>query len=204
MNWHLFSAFLVIAIVLFLTPGPIVTLVVTTGARSGVRAALTTVAGGVTGNALLLACIAFGPNWILQISAEIFDFLRWIGPAYLVCLGVMAWRHAGAPDKASGPRGHVHAWRGLVVALTSPKTTAFFTAFLPQFIDPTLPVERQLLVMCVTSVLLGGILDSGWAIAAGLGRAWFMKPARTRLLNRVSGAVLIGGGLWLSLARRAS
>lgn len=204
MSWHLFSTFLVIAIVLFLTPGPIVTLVVTTGARSGVRAALTTVAGGVTGNALLLACIAFGPNWILQISAEIFDFLRWIGPAYLVCLGVMAWRHAGAPDKASGPRGHVHAWRGLVVALTSPKTTAFFTAFLPQFIDPTLPVERQLLVMCVTSVLLGGILDSGWAIAAGLGRAWFMKPARTRLLNRVSGVVLIRGGLWLSLPRRAS
>lgn len=204
MSWHLFSTFLVIAIVLFLTPGPIVTLVVTTGARSGVRAALTTVAGGVTGNALLLACIAFGPNWILQISAEIFDFLRWIGPAYLVCLGVMAWRHAGAPDKASGPRGHVHAWRGLVGALTNPKTIAFFTAFLPQFIDPTLPVERQLLVMCVTSVLLGGILDSGWAIAAGLGRAWFMKPARTRLLNRVSGVVLIRGGLWLSLPRRAS
>ena len=204
MSWHLFSTFLVIAIVLFLTPGPIVTLVVTTGARSGVRAALTTVAGGVTGNALLLACIAFGLNWILQTSAEIFDFLRWIGAAYLVWLGIMAWRHAGAPDKASGPRGHVHAWRGLVVALTNPKTIAFFTAFLPQFIDPTLPVERQLLVMCVTSVLLGGILDSGWAIAAGLGRAWFMKPARTRLLNRVSGVVLIGGGLWLSLARRAS
>lgn len=152
MSWHLFSAFLVIAIVLFLTPGPIVTLVVTTGARSGVRAALTTVAGGVTGNALLLACIAFGLNWILQTSAEIFDFLRWIGAAYLVWLGIMAWRHAGAPDKASGPRGHVHAWRGLVGALTNPKTIAFFTAFLPQFIDPTLPVERQLLVMCVTSV----------------------------------------------------
>lgn len=100
MNWHLFSAFLVIAIVLFLTPGPIVTLVVTTGARSGVRAALTTVAGGVTGNALLLACIDFGLNWILQTSAEIFDFLRWIGAAYLVWLGIMAWRHAGAPDKA--------------------------------------------------------------------------------------------------------
>ncbi|HMA57358.1 MAG TPA: LysE family translocator [Pseudolabrys sp.] len=204
MSWHLFSTFLVIAIVLFLTPGPIVTLVVTTGARSGVRAALTTVAGGVTGNAPLLACIAFGLNWILQTSAEIFDFLRWIGAAYLVWLGIMAWRHAGAPDKASGPRGHVHAWRGLVGALTNPKTIAFFTAFLPQFIDPTLPVERQLLVMCVTSVLLGGILDSGWAIAAGLGRAWFMKPARTRLLNRVSGVVLIRGGLWLSLPRRAS
>jgi homoserine/homoserine lactone efflux protein len=96
----------------------------------------------------------------------------------------------------------VHAWRGFVVAMTNPKSIAFFTAFLPQFIDPALPVERQLLVMCAVSVTLGGLLDSGWAVAAGLGRAWFMKPKHNRLLARLSGAVLIGGGIWLSLARR--
>jgi homoserine/homoserine lactone efflux protein len=39
-------------------------------------------------------------------------------------------------------------------------------------------------------------------VAAGLGRAWFMKPARAKLLNRVSALALIGGGIWLSLARR--
>src|SRR6202008_2992206 len=43
---------------------------------------------------------------------------------------------------------------------------------------------------------------SGWGIAAGMGRAWFMKPARAKLLARLSGTVLIGGGIWLSLARR--
>ncbi|HZP69274.1 MAG TPA: LysE family translocator [Pseudolabrys sp.] len=202
MNWHLFSAFFVIAIVLYLTPGPIVTLVVTTGARDGMRAALMTVAGGAVGNALLLTCIAFGLNWILQTSAEIFDYLRWIGAAYLVWLGVSAWRQAGTMDKAPAPSGHVHAWRGLVVAFTNPKTIAFFTAFLPQFIDPALPSGWQLLVMCAMSVVLGAVLDSGWAVAAGFGRAWFLKPSRTRLLNRLSGAVLVGGGLWLSLARR--
>jgi homoserine/homoserine lactone efflux protein len=202
MNWHLFSAFLVITVVLFLTPGPIVTLVVTTGARSGVRAALMTVAGGVTGNALLLAAIALGLGWILKTSAEVFDYLRWIGAAYLVWLGIQAWRRAGSPSEAIAPGGHVHAWRGFIVAITNPKTIAFFTAFLPQFIDPTLPVERQLLVMCVTSVLLGGVLDSGWAVAAGFGRAWFLKPQHNWLLGRISGAVLVGGGIWLSLIRR--
>ena len=202
MNWHLFSAFLLITVVLFLTPGPIVTLVVATGASRGSRAALLTVAGASTGNAALLACIAFGLSWILKSSAEIFDYVRWIGAAYLVWLGAMAWRHADAVSAAVPPRGHVHAWRGFVVAITNPKTIAFFTAFLPQFIDATLPVERQLLVMCVTSVLLGSVLDCGWGIAAGLGRAWFMKPSRTKLLNRISGAVLIGGGIWLSIARR--
>lgn len=202
MNWHLFSAFLVITIVLFLTPGPIVTLIIATGARQGTRAALTTVAGASTGNALLLALIALGLGWILQTSAEVFDYLRWVGAAYLVWLGIQAWRQAGAAVEAAPLAGHVHAWRGFVVAMTNPKSIAFFTAFLPQFIDPALPVARQLLVMCAVSVTLGGLLDSGWAVAAGLGRAWFMKPKHNRLLARLSGAVLIGGGIWLSLARR--
>jgi homoserine/homoserine lactone efflux protein len=58
--------------------------------------------------------------------------------------------------------------------------------------------------MCVASVLLAGVSDSAWAVASGLGRGWFMKPARAKLLGRLSGTVLIGGGLWLSLARRPS
>ncbi|MFL6970661.1 MAG: hypothetical protein ACJ8F2_01975 [Xanthobacteraceae bacterium] len=49
---------------------------------------------------------------------------------------------------------------------------------------------------------MAAITDSGWAIAAGRGRAWFMKPARAKLIGRLSGAVLIGGGMWLSLQRR--
>lgn len=202
MNWQLFSAFLVITVVLFLTPGPIVTLVITTGARSGARAALMTVAGATLGNAVLIAFIAFGLSWIIKTSAEVFDYLRWVGAAYLVWLGIQAWRHAGTKSAAVAPRGHVHAWRGFIVAVTNPKTIAFFTAFLPQFIDPALPAERQLLVMCVVSVLMGGVLDSCWGVAASYGRAFFMKPHHNKLLDRISGPVLIGGGIWLSLVRR--
>jgi homoserine/homoserine lactone efflux protein len=201
MNWQLFSAFLVINVVLFLTPGPIVTLIIATAARDGTRAALLIVAGASTGTSALLTCIAIGLGWILKTSAEVFDVLRLAGAAYLIWLGVQAWRHAGAaPDKAAA--GHVHARRGFLVALTNPKTIAFFTAFLPQFVDPTLPVERQLVAMCVCSVILGAVLDSGWAIAAGLGRAWFVKPRHNTWLGRISGAVLVGGGVWLSLVRR--
>lgn len=202
MNWHLFIAFLLITVVLFLTPGPIVTLIVATGARQGTRAALLTVGGATSGNAVLLALIALGLGWILQTSAEVFDVLRWVGAAYLIWLGIQAWRHAGTINEAAAPGGRVHSWRGFVVAITNPKSIAFFTTFLPQFLDPTLPVERQLLVMCVCSVVLGSLLDAGWAIASGLGRAWFLKPKHNRLLGRVSGLVLIGGGIWLSLQRR--
>jgi threonine/homoserine/homoserine lactone efflux protein len=65
-----------------------------------------------------------------------------------------------------------------------------------------LPVERQLAVMCAVSVVLAAFTDSAWGIAAELGRAWFMQSSRAKLLGRLSGVALIGGGLWLSLARR--
>jgi threonine/homoserine/homoserine lactone efflux protein len=201
MNPELFAAFLVITFVLIITPGPIVTLVIATGATQGIRAGLATVAGTVLGNALLVGAIAFGLTWILKSSSLLFEIIRWAGAAYLIWIGIQAWRGVGKSDHIAPPQ-RVHFSRGFLVALSNPKTAAFFTAFLPQFVDPTLSADFQLAVMCAVSVLMAAITDSGWAIAAGLGRTWFMKPARAKLLGRVSGAVLIGGGLWLSLQRR--
>jgi len=201
MNWHLFAGFLLITVVLLLTPGPIVTLVISTAATRGVRAGLVTVAGTSTGNAALLTAIALGLNWVLGHAVYLFELLRWAGAAYLVWLGIRAWRSAGQPQPPCAG-SHVHFWRGFAVALSNPKTIAFFSAFLPQFVDPARPAAPQLAVMCVATVLLAAISDSCWAVASGLGRVWFMKPARAQLLQRMCGLTLIGGGLWLSLARR--
>ena len=133
-----------------------------------------------------------------------FEGLRWIGAAYLVWLGIQAWRHAGESGDAPAPPHHVYVSRGFLVAITNPKTIAFFTAFLPQFVDPNLPAGYQLVVMCAVSVVMAAVTDAGWAIAAGAGRALFLKQAPARWLGRLSGVVLIGGGVWLSLARRSA
>jgi homoserine/homoserine lactone efflux protein len=201
MNWELFAAFLLITLILFLIPGPIVTLVIATSASKGMRAGLVTVAGTSCGTAVLLAVIALGLSWILNHALYWFEMLRWVGAVYLIWLGIQAWR--GAADGPPMPPDHrVHFGRGFLVALSNPKTIAFFTAFLPQFVDPRLPVAPQLALMCAVSVLMAGLSDSGWAILAGLGRVWLMKPSRAKLLGRLSGVTLIGGGIWLSLSRR--
>jgi homoserine/homoserine lactone efflux protein len=201
MNWHLFAGFVALTVVLLLTPGPIVTLVIATAARGGVRAGLTTVAGTSLGNALLLTAIAFGLDWVLANARALFEVLRWLGAAYLIWLGVRVWLSAGEQSQRA-PGQRVQLARGVLVALTNPKTIAFCTAFLPQFVDPALPAARQLTVMCLTSVALGTCSDSCWAIAAGLGRAWFLSAPRVRFLGRASGVALVAGGIWLSLARR--
>ena len=204
MNIELFTAFVLITMVLIVTPGPIVTLVISTGVAQGSRAALTTVAGTTLGNALLLSAIALGLDWVHTHTSLLFEALRWTGAAYLVWLGVQAWRHAGEGGGGLVETGRRQFVRGLFVALSNPKTIVFFTAFLPQFVDPHLPAGPQLAAMCAVSVCLAGVSDCAWALASGFGRAWFMKPARAKLLGRLSGTVLIGGGLWLSLARRPS
>src|SRR5471030_2247945 len=101
MNLELFSAFLLITLVLVIAPGPVVTLVIATGATQGTRAALITVAGSTLGNALLIGAIAFGLNAVIHYTAEIFEVLRWVGAVYLIWLGIQAWRHAG--DAAAAP-----------------------------------------------------------------------------------------------------
>jgi homoserine/homoserine lactone efflux protein len=201
MNWHLFTAFLLITVVLILIPGPIVTLVITTSASKGLRAGLVTVAGTSSGNAVLLAVIALGLSWILTHALTWFELLRFVGAAYLIWLGIQAWRGAGGGAPVP-PNDRIYFWRGFLVALSNPKTIAFFTAFLPQFVDPTLPAAPQLALMCTVSVLLAILGDCGWAMLAGFGRIWLMKPARAKLLGRLSGLTLIGGGVWLSLSRR--
>lgn len=201
MNWQLFAGFLVVTVVLLLTPGPIVTLIIATAARDGVRAGLVTVAGTSLGNALLLGAIALGLDWVLAHARALFELLRWLGAAYLIWLGIRAWCSAGRPVQRPGGQ-RVYFLRGILVALSNPKTIAFCTAFLPQFVDPRLPAGPQLLVMCAVWVVLGSCSDSCWAIASGMGRAWFLAPARQRLLGRASGVALVGAGIWLSLVRR--
>src|SRR5215211_4358893 len=200
MNPELFAAFLVITFVLVITPGPIVTLVIATGATQGIKAGLATVAGTVLGTALLVSAIAFGLTWILKSSYVLFEIIRWAGAAYLIWIGIQAWRGAGKVDRIAPPH-RVHVSRGFLVAVSNPKTAAFFTAFLPQFVDPTLSADFQLAVMCAVSVLMAAITDSGGAIAAGLGRAWFIKP-RAPGSSPPLGCGPIGGGTWLSLHRR--
>jgi homoserine/homoserine lactone efflux protein len=202
-NWQLFSSFLAITVLLLLTPGPIVMLVISTGVTRGVRAALTTVAGTSTGNVVLLAAIALGLGWVLRHALHVFEALRWVGALYLVWLGIQAWRTAGREQQLV-QGGRVHFWRGFTVALSNPKTIAFFTAFLPQFVDPARPAAHQIAVMCMAAALLSAVSDSCFAIAAGLGRGWFVKPGRTRMLGRLSGITLLSAGVWLSLARRPS
>lgn len=206
MNPHLFAAYCLAAAILVLLPGPIVTLIVANSLSHGSRAGLATVAGASIGNVILLGATAVGLIAFFRLLSEVFEIVRWAGAAYLIWLGIKAWRTHGAPDGAIAPAtarssGAVFL-QGFLIALTNPKAILFYIAFLPQFIDPRLPVGPQLLLMSGTMIVMALLSDSGYALLAARARGWFTVPKRRRLQSRISGTLLIGVGCGLLVARR--
>lgn len=198
-----YLAFVAAAILLALFPGPNMALIVANSVRHGPRAGLLTLAGTTSAIAIQLLLVGVGLATLLATVGMWFEIVRWCGAVYLVWIGVAAWR-APAPRfcaDAVRPNARALYLRGLLVSLTNPKLLLFFGAFFPQFIDRAAPVLPQVVLLSATFVVIAACIDSLWALLAGRMRRLIL--ARGRLLNRISGGLLMGAGAGLALARAA-
>ena len=163
-----------------------------------------TVAGTASAMVLQLALVVLGASALLGLLASVFDWLRWLGVAYLLWLGVRMWRAASSDLSgiAAEPRSAAAIFtRGFLVSLTNPKTLLFYAAFLPQFVSAEAGAAAdQLLLLSATFLVVAVLLDGAWALLAS--RLRFLLQARARLRNRLTGGLLIGAGVGLALARR--
>lgn len=198
----LFLAFVAAVTVLMLMPGPNVALIVANSVAYGPKYGLLTVAGTTSAMVVQLALTALGMSELLGVFGAWFEWLRWIGVAYLVYLGVAHWR-AAAVDLTGArpePRSARSIYlRALLVSLTNPKTLLFYGAFFPQFVVLTDPVGIQIAVLSGSFLAIALLVDGTWALAAG--RARRLLASRGRLRNRLSGGLLVGAGAALALAR---
>ena len=204
MSLQLYFAFVAACVALALLPGPIVTLVIGNGLRYGTRAALTNIAGAQAGLAIVIGIVAVGLTSLMATMGYWFDWVRLAGAAYLVWLGVRLIRAPvlGLDADAAPPpppRGGFFL-QGVVVLLSNPKVLVFFGAFIPQFMDMSRDHVSQVALFGVTFMVIAGITDAMYALLAGRARAFF-SARRTRLVSRISGGCMIGGGVWLALTR---
>ena len=150
-----------------------------------------------------LALTMAGMTSALVLFSHLFEWLRWIGVAYLVFLGIQAIR---APPidltqirpEPKSPREMF--LRGFLVSLTNPKTLLFYGAFFPQFIDPSANIEEQLWLLSGTFFAIAVMLDAWWALAGGRLRG--LLAGRGVLRNRLTGGFYFVAALGLASARR--
>lgn len=199
MEWIL--PLVVASAVLVAIPGPNVALIVANALRFGFRSGALTVAGTTLGIAVQLALVVFGLTQVLAVLADALVWIKWLGVAYLIYLGIRTW--LDTPDDlsvtASVPApGRKRFWLGFGYAIVNPKTLLFNAAFLPQFVGPANPATDLALVAVIyLAVMAGG--DLLWALFADRARSLIGRANRLR--NRISGGLFIGAGLGLAFAR---
>jgi threonine/homoserine/homoserine lactone efflux protein len=198
-----FLAFLGVAIVVVVTPGPDMLLVMRNTLVGGRAAGTATVAGVITGILLWGGLAAVGVAAILAASAVAFTLLKLAGAAYLVYLGVMAFRSARDLDgPLSPPPGSVRraAGQGLLSAALNPKLGVFFVTLLPQFTQPAAGIGDSLRLALVFALV--GVV---WLVVFTQLVAWsgeILAGARMRRrMAQASGVVLIGLGLRVATDR---
>lgn len=202
MTLETYAAFLAVLLVAVIVPGPTNTLIVANSMRHGVRAGLLNVAGTQVAVGIMIAIVGVGLTSFIAAVGHWFEWLKLVGAAYLVWVGFKMFRAGTAAGEGVAPvpprRGFLV--QGLVVSLGNPKQLLFFGALLPQFIDPASSHAVQIAIYGASALLVGTLSDSAYALAAGR-IARNMTARRERLVSRIGGSFLIGGGLLLAATR---
>ncbi|WP_246796477.1 LysE family translocator [Burkholderia perseverans] len=210
MSLHTWGLFLATMFVVSAMPGPNMLLVMSHGARYGMRRSAATMAGALLALVLMFLVSAAGLGVFLEAWPRMFDVLRLAGAAYLIYLGVKAWRarvdDAQAVDAAAvAPAAFATPGalfrNGFLVSGSNPKALLFAAALTPQFIDPAAPKLPQFASLVVTLA----ICEVSWYLVyCGFGTriGATLKSARVvRIFNRLTGGVFVGFGAAMALVR---
>ena len=196
-------AFCAVAAVLVVTPGPDMALVARNALVAGRGAVPLTVLGICAGIVVHALAAAIGLSALFQASATAYALVKVAGGAYLVFLGIQAWRASFRGDEAGdwmlGPARRftgAGAFRqAFLTNVLNPKLVVFFISVLPGFTSGEGSFFAQVLVLGLVfeSLTLGWLLAYG-AVVARAGEL-FRGSRLRRFLERVSGTVLIALGL---------
>ncbi|MDP3858504.1 MAG: LysE family translocator [Stagnimonas sp.] len=204
----LLLAFVGASLVLALTPGPAVVYIVARTVAQGRACGLASVMGVALGNLANAAGAALGLAALFAVSSSAFTAVKWAGAAYLVYLGVRMWLAVPAGLDTAAPTAPVQPLRrvfrdGFVVALLNPKTTLFFAAFLPQFMDGHASALVQTLSLAGIFIAIAACTDLMYVLTASAVALRLNRAARHALWgNRIAGTSFIGLGLLTAMGTR--
>ncbi len=175
-------------------------LIISNSIRHGLRRSAYTIAGDLTANCLQMTGAAFGLAAIIATSASAFIWIKWLGVAYLVWIGlqlVLSKNQAADVEANMSGQSFRLFKQGFVTSMANPFAVVFFGALFPQFIDPTSPVLPQLFILGATYVVIDGaiLLLWGWM---GIRAATALKRFSFGLVNKVCGGLMIAAAALLA------
>lgn len=198
MSLHVWWLYVTAVFLISATPGPNMLHVMTQSVRHGPRRALATMAGLMSAVLLCLIASALGLGALLKASPRLFDLLRYVGVAYLLWLGIKAWRApvgtaAGIAGGAGRSAGSLYA-TGVLTGLSNPKLIVFAAALFPQFIDTDRAFAPQLAILVASFAAIESFWFGVYALGGARMARWLAPANRQRLFNRATGLLFMGFG----------
>jgi len=183
--------------VLCLIPGPAVMYILSSALKAGARKSIASNLGILTANTVYFALSATGIGALL-LSSKLFLAVKWIGAAYLAVLGLRLLFDHNSHDKElfeaiNDHKSHHLFFGGFTLQMSNPKAILFFSALLPQFLNPHASIVPQIVILGATSVTIEFSILLGYGIAGSA-----ITPRYARWTNRVAGGLLIGAGAGLA------
>ena len=208
MSFETWLAFVAATGALMAIPGPTTLLVLSYALTQGRKVAVATALGVALGDFIAMTATLVGVGAVIMASAAVFSAVKWIGAAYLIYMGIRLLRSAGSVQVGAMPDTPAETPRGVMrhaatVTALNPKSIAFFTAFVPQFLNPGAPYAPQAAILISTFVAAGGMTALSYALLADRLRARISRPGVIGGLTRLGGGALILMGLATATLRRA-
>lgn len=196
--------FIIVSAGIIVIPGPNVLVIISTSISHGRVRGLQTVAGTSTAMAIQLLIAALGTSYFVSSLATGFLWLKWLGAAYLLYLGI---KHIFIAFRSRQPAPKVSAigsfQRGFWVSLTNPKTILFFGAFLPQFTVQSSSYASQVALLSLLFLGLAVLFDSIYAILSSRLAALTSSPSLAKYQNGISGVLYCAASSLLAGAKHA-
>lgn len=204
MDYHVWLAYVVTAIVFSLAPGSGMVNSISNGINYGTRKSLTAILGLQIGLAIHIGLVGAGIGALIAKSAMAFTIIKWVGVVYLIWLGIQKWRDTSSlvTDTSHDARSAGTLLRSAVlINLTNPKSVVFLVALFPQFINPAGNQVTQLMILGATTVAIDATVMLGYtSLASQMGR--YIRSGRImEKINKLFGSMFIGCGALLAAAK---
>ena len=191
-------AFISVAAIVVITPGIDMALVARNGISGGLRSAMMTSAGILGGVVVHATAAILGLSAILATSATAFRAVKFLGGLYLIYLGMRSiWNVRRQPDdEGHRPQPSVRPFvSGLLTNLLNPKLAVMFISLLPQFVAPGDPAVLRTTQLAAIFLALGPIWLVSYSWFVSRVRHALTKPTMARIVEGISGTVLLGLGV---------
>ena len=206
MNLTVWLSFVGTSLVFGLIPGPSVCFTIAHSFKHGARRTLPSILGQLVANCCQIIVVLFGISNILERFVFLFQGLKMCGAAYLIYLGYRQWTagkpHLNIHGEANSKTVRKAFVDGFIVCVTNPKAIFYYAALLPQFVLPTLDEKAQLLILAITSVIIAALVLVLYTILASSVMDLFSIKKYYKAQNRLTGILMIGAGISLSLVSR--